>query len=123
MPSGTRRGPPCTTREHSSTFATTRGISPRVNVKIPIAINNPSWDGIGTLGAVVRCTTHPRGGGKTHIKERFLVQAPLNYTWNHIRWTSLSKLTTFGGQTVVDLVRTSRENEFRARKREAVQVK
>ena len=45
----------------------------------------------------MRCTTQPRGGGKAQIKERFLVQAPLNYTWNHGRCTSLSKFMTIGG--------------------------
>ena len=79
-------------------------------------------DGAGTLGAVVRCTTQPRGG-KMQIKERHLVQTPLNYTWNHSRRTSLSKFTTIGGQPVVDHVHISLENEFRAQEREAVQVK
>ena len=71
-------------------------LKPR-DVKMPIAVNNLAWDGTGTFGAVVRCTTQPHGGGKTKIKERFLVQAPLNYKWNHSRWTSLSKFTTIGG--------------------------
>ena len=39
------------------------------NVKMPIAINNPTCDGNGTHRAVVQCTTQPRGGGKTQIKE------------------------------------------------------
>ena len=51
------------------------------------------------------------------------MQAPLNYTWNHSRWTSLSKFTTIGRDPVVDHVRTSLENEFRSWEREAVQVK
>ena len=71
-------------------------LKPR-DVKVPIAVNSSAWDRSGTLGAVVRCTTKPRGGGKTHIKERFLVQAPLNCTWNHGRWTSLSKFTIIWG--------------------------
>ena len=81
-------------------------LKPR-DVKMPIAVNSLAWDGTGTLGAVVRCTTEPRGGGKTQVKERFLVQAPLNYTWNHSRWTSLSKFTTIGGEPVADHLRTS----------------
>ena len=51
------------------------------------------------------------------------MQAPLDYTWNHSRWTSLSKFTTIGGEPVADHVRTSLENEFRSREREDVQVK
>ena len=51
------------------------------------------------------------------------MQAPLNYTWNHSRWTILSKFMTIGGEPVVDHVRTSLENEFRSRERGAVQVK
>ena len=51
------------------------------------------------------------------------MQAPLNYTWNHGRWICLWKFTTIGGQPGVDHVRTSLENEFRSREREAVQVK
>ena len=51
------------------------------------------------------------------------MQAPLNYTWNQSRWTCLSKFTTIGGQTFVEHVRTSLENEFRSRERKAVQVK
>ena len=90
---------------------------------MPIAVNSPAWDGTGTLGALVRCTSQPRGGGKTQIKERFLVQAPLNYTWNHSRWTSLSKCRTIGGEPVADHGRTSVENEFRSRELDAVQVK
>ena len=43
-------------------------LKPR-DVKMPIAVNNSAWDRSGTLGAVVRCTTEPRGGGKTPIKE------------------------------------------------------
>ena len=53
------------------------------DVKMPIAMSNSSWDGAGALGAVVRCTTQPRGGGKMHIKEQFRVQAPLKYTWHY----------------------------------------
>ena len=97
-------------------------VKPR-DVKMPIAVNKSAWDGTGTLGAVVRSTSQPRGGGKTQVKERFLVQAPLSYTWNHSRWTSLSKFTTIGGEPVADHVRTSLENEFREREREAVEVK
>ena len=89
-------------------------LKPR-DVKMPFAVNSSAWDGTGTLGAVVRCTTQPRGGGKTQIKERFLVQAPLTHTWNHSRWTSLSKFTTIGGEPVTDHVRTSLENAFRSR--------
>ena len=44
------------------------------DMKMPIAFNSPGWNEIGTLAAVVRCTTHPRKGGKTQIKERFFVQ-------------------------------------------------
>ena len=51
------------------------------------------------------------------------MKAPLNYTWNHNRWTSLSKFTTIGGEPVADHVHTSLENEFRSREKEAVQVK
>ena len=47
---------------------------------------------------------------KAQIKERLLVQAPLNYAWNPSRWTSLSKCTIVGGQLVMDHVRTSLEN-------------
>ena len=36
-------------------------LKPRV-VKMPIALNSSAWDGIGMLGAVVHCTTQPRGG-------------------------------------------------------------
>ena len=97
-------------------------LKPR-DVKMPIAVNSCALDGTGTLGAVVRCTTQPCGGGKTHIKEQFLVQAPLNYTWNHNHWTSLSKFTTVGREPVADHVRTSLENEFRSQEREVVQVK
>ena len=99
------------------------------NVKKPIAIKSPAWDGSGMLKAVVRCTTQRRcttqhrGGGKMHLKQRFFVEAPLKYTWNHGRWTSLSNFTTIGGKTVADHVRTSLENDFEARPREAVQVK
>ena len=50
-------------------------LKPR-DVKMPIAVNSSAWDGTGALAAVVRCTTQPRGGGKTKIKEQFLVQAP-----------------------------------------------
>ena len=50
-------------------------LKPR-DVKMPIAVNSSAWDGAGTLGAVVRCTTQPRGGGQAQINERFLVQAP-----------------------------------------------
>ena len=96
-------------------------LTPR-DVKMPIAVNSSACDGSGTLGAVVWCTTQPRGGAKTQIKERCLVQAPLNYTWNHSRWTSLSKFTGIGGEPVADHVRTSLENELRSRE-EAVQVK
>ena len=80
------------------------------DVKLPIAINSAARDGTIAPGAVVRCTTQPCGGGKAHIKERVPVQAPLNYTWNHSRWTSLSKLTTTGGQMVADHVGTLFEN-------------
>ena len=97
-------------------------LKPR-DVKMPIAVNSSACDGTSTLGAVVRCTTQPRGGGKTQIKKRFLVQALLNFTWNHSRWTSLWTFTTIGGEPVADHVRTSLENEFRSREREAVQVK
>ena len=97
-------------------------LKPR-DVKMPIAVNSSAWDGTSALGAAVRCTTEPRGGGKTQIKERFLVQAPLNYTWNHSRRTSLSNVMTFGGEAVADHVRTSLENQFQSREREAVQVK
>ena len=90
---------------------------------MPIAVNSSSWDGIGALGVVLRCTTQPREGGKRQIKKRFLVHAPLNYTWNHSRWTTLSKFTTIAGEPVADLVRTSLQNEFRSREQEAVQVK
>ena len=51
------------------------------------------------------------------------MQAPVNYTWNHSPWTNVSKFTTMGGGAVADQVRTSLENEFRSREREAVQVK
>ena len=51
------------------------------------------------------------------------MQAPLNYTWNQSRWTSLSKFTTIEDEPVTDHVRTSMENEFPSREREAVQVK
>ena len=71
-------------------------LKPR-DVEMPIAINTPAEDGTSTVGAVVRCTTRPRGGGKTQINEGLLMQAPLNYTWNHNRWISLSKSTTIGG--------------------------
>ena len=84
-------------------------LKPR-DVKMPIAVDSSASDGTSTLGAVVRCTTEPRGGGKTQIKERLLVQAPLNYTWNHSRWTTLSKFTTIGGQPAADHVRMSLEN-------------
>ena len=47
----------------------------------------------------------------------------LNYACNHSRWTSLSKFRTIAGEQVADQVRTSLENEFQAREREAVQVK
>ena len=47
-------------------------VKPR-NMKMPIATNSLAWDGTGKLGAVVRCTFQPRGGGKTQIKERMLV--------------------------------------------------
>ena len=99
------------------------GYLKRCDVKMPIAINSPTWDGTVTLGAVVRCATQPRGGGETQIKERSLMHAPLKYTWNHNRWTSLSKFKTIGGQPVADHVRTWLENEIRAGEREAVQVK
>ena len=42
------------------------------DVKMPMAVNTSTWDGTGTLGAVVRCTIEPRGAGKTQIKERCL---------------------------------------------------
>ena len=51
------------------------------------------------------------------------MQAPLNYTWNHSRWASLSKFITIGREPVADHVRTSLENEFQSREREAVKVK
>ena len=51
------------------------------------------------------------------------MRAPLNYTWNHSRWTSWLKFTTIGGEPAADHVRTSLENEFRSREPEAVQVK
>ena len=82
------------------------------DVKMPITINSAAWDGTGTLGAVVQCTTQPRGGAKAQIQERFLVQAPLYYKRNHSRCTSLLKFTTIGRQPVADHVRTSLENEF-----------
>ena len=47
----------------------------------------------------------------------------MNYTWNHSRWISLSKSTTMGGEPVGDHVRKSLQDEFRSRKREAVQLK
>ena len=93
------------------------------DVKMPIAVNSPASDRTGTLGAAVRCTTQPRGGGKTRINERFLVLAPLNRTWNHSCLTSLSKLTTIGGEPVADHVRTSLDNEIWSRERVAVRVK
>ena len=34
-------------------------LKPR-DVNMPIAVHSSSWDGSGTLGAVVRCTTQPR---------------------------------------------------------------
>ena len=34
------------------------------DVKMPIAVNSPSWDGTSTLGAVVRRTTPVRRGVK-----------------------------------------------------------
>ena len=57
------------------------------------------------------------------IKERFLVHAPLDYTWNHSRWTRLSRFTTIGGKPVADHVRPLLENEIRAGEREAAQIK
>ena len=51
------------------------------------------------------------------------MKTPLNYIWNHSRWTNLSKFTTIGGEPIADHVRTSLENEFRSREREALQVK
>ena len=51
------------------------------------------------------------------------MHAPSNYTWNHSRWTSLSKFTTIGGDLVAAHVCTSLENELRSREREAVEVK
>ena len=51
------------------------------------------------------------------------MHAPLNYTSNHSRWTSLSKLRNIGGEPVADHVRTLSENEFWSREREEVQVK
>ena len=33
------------------------------------------------------------------------MRAPLNYTWNHSRWTNSSKFTTIGGEPVADQVR------------------
>ena len=105
------------------TFCDSEGhLKPR-DVKLPIDVNSSAWHGTATLEAVVRCTTQPRRGGKMQIKERFLVQAPLNYIWNLSSWTSLSKFTTFGGDPVADHVRTSLENEFQSREREVVQVK
>ena len=51
------------------------------------------------------------------------MQAPLNYTWGHSRWTNLSKFTTIRGEPIADQVRMSFENESRSREREARQVK
>ena len=39
------------------------------DVQMLIAINNPTWEGTGMLGVVVRCTTQPCERGKTRIKE------------------------------------------------------
>ena len=69
-------------------FFDNEGHLKQCDVKMYITINNPTWDGTGTLGAVLRCTTQPRGGSHTQIKERFLVHAPLNYIWKHNHWTT-----------------------------------